>query len=75
VRPRRYTVGDVLGDSLAYGVDGLWARTVTWYRGTIVKALNEEPGTVRLTELTAGSVQDAGSNGAAAADADAADRA
>jgi hypothetical protein len=59
VRPRRYTVGDVLEDSLAPGVDGLSARTVTLYRGTIVKALNEKPGTVRLTELTAGNVQGA----------------
>jgi hypothetical protein len=59
VRPRRYTVGDVLEDSLAHGVDGLSARTVTLYRGTIVKALNEELGTVRLTELTAGHVQGA----------------
>ena len=59
MRPRRCTVGDVLEDSLAHGVDGLSARTVTLYRGTIVKALNEELGTVRLTELTAGHVQGA----------------
>jgi hypothetical protein len=59
VRPRRYTVGDVLEDSLAHGVDGLSARTVTLYRGTIVKALNEELGIVRLTERTAGNVQGA----------------
>ena len=39
------------------GVDGLSARTVTLYRGTIVKALNEELGAVRLTELTASDVQ------------------
>ena len=53
------TVGDVLEDLLAHGVDGLSARTVTLYRGTIVKALNEELGTVRLTELTAGNVHGA----------------
>ena len=39
------------------GVDGLSARTVTLYRGTIVKALGEELGAVRLTELTASDVQ------------------
>jgi hypothetical protein len=55
--PRRYTVGDALEDWLAHGVDGLSARTVTLYRGTIVKALNEELGAVRLTELTASDVQ------------------
>ena len=77
VRPRRCTVGDVLEDSLARGVDGLSARTVTLYRGTIVKALNEELGTVRLTELTAGHVQGALAALAPqlAVDADAADRA
>jgi hypothetical protein len=49
LRPRRrYTVGDALEDWLAHGVDGLSARTVTLYRGTIVKA---------LTELTASDVQ------------------
>src|SRR5215471_7417088 len=58
LRPRRrYTVGDALEDWLAHGVDGLSARTVTLYRGTIVKALNEELGAVKLTELTAGDVQ------------------
>jgi integrase len=59
-RPRRrYTVGDALEDWLAHGVDGLSERTVTLYRGTIVKALNEELGSVRLTELTASGVQGA----------------
>lgn len=57
LRPRRwYTVGDALEDWLAHGVGGLSARTVTLYRGTIVKALNEELGAVRLTELTASGV-------------------
>src|SRR5215471_12219137 len=60
LRPRRrYTVGDALEDWLAHGVDGLSARTVTLYRGTIVKALDEELGAVKLTELTAGGVQTA----------------
>ena len=60
LRPRRrYTVGDALDDWLAVGVDGLSARTVTLYRDTIGKALREELGTVRLTELTAGDVQGA----------------
>jgi hypothetical protein len=50
-RPRRrYTVADALDDWLAHGVDGLSARTVTLYRGTIVKALDEELGAVSLTE-------------------------
>jgi len=53
---RRYTVSDALEDWLAHGVDGLSARTVTLYRGTIVKALKEELGGVRLTELTASDV-------------------
>jgi integrase len=60
LRPRRrYTVGDALEDWLAHGVDGLSERTVTLYRGTIVKALHEELGKIRLTELTASNVQDA----------------
>ena len=60
LRPRRrYTVGDALDDWLAVGVDGLSARAVTLYRDTIGKALREELGTVRLTELTAGDVQGA----------------
>src|SRR5580698_8623336 len=58
LRPRRrYTVGDALEDWLAHGVDGLSERTVTLYRGTIVKALNEELGRIRLMELTASDVQ------------------
>ena len=49
LRPRkRYTVGDALEDWLAHGVDGLSARTVTLYRGTIVKALADELGAVSL---------------------------
>jgi hypothetical protein len=45
LRPRRrYTVGDALEDWLGHGVDGLAPRTVTLYRGTIVKALDEELG-------------------------------
>jgi hypothetical protein len=60
LRPRRrYTVGDALDDWLAVGVNGLSARTVTLYRDTIAKALREELGTVRLTDLTAGNVQGA----------------
>lgn len=60
LRPRRrYTVGDALEDWLAHGTDGLSARTMTLYRGTIVKALTEELGGVRLTELTASDVQKA----------------
>jgi hypothetical protein len=41
-------VGDALEDWRAHGVGGLSARTVALYRGTIVKALNEELGGVRL---------------------------
>jgi hypothetical protein len=52
-------VGDALDDWLAVGVDGFSARTVTLYRDTIAKALREEIGTVRLTDLTAGDVQKA----------------
>jgi integrase len=60
LRPkRRYTVGDAIDDWLAVGVDGLSARTVTLYRDTVGKALREELGTVRLTDLTAGNVQKA----------------
>jgi hypothetical protein len=60
LRPkRRYTVADALDDWLAGGMDGLSARTVTFYRDTIGKALREELGTVRLTDLTAGDVQKA----------------
>ena len=60
LRPRRrYTVDDALEDWLAVGLDGLSARTVTLYRGTIAKALREELGSVRLTDLTAADVQKA----------------
>jgi integrase len=60
LRPRRrYAVGDALDDWLAVGVDGLSARTVILYRDTIGKALREELGTVRLTDLTAGDVRKA----------------
>ena len=45
LRPRRrYTVEDALEDWLAVGLDGLSARTVTLYQGTIAKALREELG-------------------------------
>ena len=58
LRPRRrYTVEDALEDWLAHGLDGVSARTVTLYRRTIAKALREELGSVRLTELTAADVQ------------------
>jgi integrase len=60
LRPRRrYTVEDALEDWLAVGLDGLSARTVTLYRGTIAKALREELGSIRLTDLTASDVQKA----------------
>ena len=60
LRPRRrYTVEDALEDWLAHGLDGVSARTMTLYRGTMAKALREELGTVRLTELTAADVQGA----------------
>jgi integrase len=60
LRPKRsYTVGDALDDWLAVGVDGLSARTVALYRDTISKALREELGSIRLTDLTAGNVQQA----------------
>ena len=60
LRPRRrYTVEDALEDWLAVGLDGLSARTVTLYRGTIAKTLREELGSVRLTDLTAADVQKA----------------
>jgi hypothetical protein len=48
--------GDTLEDGLAHGVDGLSERTVTLYRATIAKALNEELGKIRLTELNASHV-------------------
>ena len=50
-------MGDALEDWPTHGVDGLSERTVTLYRGTISKALSEELGKVRLTELTASDVQ------------------
>jgi integrase len=60
LRPkRRYTVGEALDDWIAVGVDGLSARTVALYRDTIGKALREELGTVRLTDLTAADVHKA----------------
>jgi len=60
IRPRPgYTVGDALDDWLAYGLDGVSARTVTLYRGTIAAALKEELGQVRLSDLTASRVQGA----------------
>ena len=60
LRPRRrYTVEDALEDWLAHGLDGVSARTVTLYRGTIAKALSEELGGVRLTDLTEADVQKA----------------
>jgi integrase len=54
---RRYTVDDALDDWLAHGLDGVSARTVTLYKGTIAPVLREQLGTVRLTNLTAGDVQ------------------
>jgi integrase len=60
LRPRRrYTVSDALDDWLAHGVDGLSERTVTLYRDTIAKALNEQLGSVKLTALTASGVHGA----------------
>ena len=52
-----YTVDDALDDSLAQDLDGVSARTVVLYRGTITPMLREQFGTVRLRELTAGDVQ------------------
>jgi hypothetical protein len=47
LRPRRrYTVGDALEDWLTHGTDGLSERTMTLYRGTIVKALNTPSATI-----------------------------
>jgi len=58
LRPRRrYTVNDALDDWLAHGLDGLSARTVALYQGTIAPALREQLGTVGLTDLTASDVQ------------------
>ena len=60
LRPRQgYTVNDALDDWLAHGLDGVSARTVTLYKGTIAPVLREQLGTVRLKDLTAGDVQSA----------------
>lgn len=56
---RRYTVNDALDDWLAQSLDGMSASTVTLYGSTIAKALREELGTIRLTDLTAKRVQTA----------------
>jgi len=50
-------VNDALDDWLAQSLDGLLASTATVYGRTIAKALREELGTIRLTDLTAGRVQ------------------
>ena len=47
-------MGDALEDWLAHGVDGLSERTVTLYRGTIVKAPNEELGKNGIATLMKG---------------------
>jgi hypothetical protein len=53
LRPRRsYTVNDALDDWLACGLDGVSARTVTLYRGTIAPMLREQLGAMRLRDLT-----------------------
>jgi integrase len=52
-----YTVGDALDDWLSEGLDGLSARTVLLYRGTMAKELREQLGDIKLRELTAGDVQ------------------
>jgi hypothetical protein len=52
-------VSDALEDWLEHGTDGLSERTMTLYRGTIAKALNEGLGTAMLAELTASDVQGA----------------
>ena len=60
LRPKQgYTVNDALEDWLAHGLDGVSARTVTLYKGTIVPLLREHLGTVKLKDLTAGDVQNA----------------
>jgi integrase len=60
LRPRRaYTVNDALDDWLVHGLDGVSARTVTLYKGTIAPALREQIGTAKLRDLTAGDVQKA----------------
>ena len=52
-----YTVGDALDDWLSEGVDGLSARTVLLYRGTMAKELRAQLGDIKLRKLTAGDVQ------------------
>jgi integrase len=60
VRSRpRYTVQDALDDWLAGGLDGASPATVALYKGTIVKALGERLGAIRLAALTAGDVETA----------------
>jgi integrase len=60
LRPKRgYTVNDALDDWLAHGLDGVSARTVTLYQGTIALALREQLGTAKLRDLTAADVQSA----------------
>jgi hypothetical protein len=59
-RPRQsYTVGDALDDWLAHGLDGLSARTVILYKDTIVVAVKEQLGPVKLSDLRATQVQSA----------------
>jgi integrase len=60
LRPRHaYTINDTFDDWLAHGLDGVSARTVTLYKGTIVPLLREQLGAAKLRGLTAGDVQDA----------------
>jgi integrase len=60
LRPRHgYTVNDALDDWLVHGLDGVSARTVTLYKGTIVPPLREQLGTVKLRDLTANDVRGA----------------
>jgi hypothetical protein len=77
LRPRkRYTVGDALEDWLAHGVDGLSARTGTFVPGHDREGVD---GGTRLGEADGTHCQrrasSFGGDGAAAVDADAADRA
>src|SRR5215472_4678668 len=58
LRPKHaYTVNDAFDDWLAHGLDGVSARTVTLYKGTIVPLLREQLGAAKLRDLTAGDVQ------------------
>jgi integrase len=60
LRPRQsYTVNDALDDWLAHGLDGVSARTMNLYKGTIAPPLREQLGMVKLRDLTAGDVQTA----------------